>query len=878
MNPWEEIISLVRQPARYVSGEVNARNKDLEGADLKVVLAFPDIYEMGMSHLGVRILYHLLNDLKGVACDRAYMPWVDLEERMRRQGIPLLSLEAQRPLREFDLLGFSMTHELCYTNVLDMLELAGIPLLAKDRKGSSWPLVIGGGHATANPEPVAEFFDAFLFGEGEEAVVQIVEAMKDWKKSQASRQELLNDLSEIEGVYIPEFFEPKYNDDGTVSEIKPLKPGYDKVRRRIVADLDAAYFPKGQLVPAVEAVHDRLMVEIARGCTRGCRFCQAGIIYLPYRERSGENIENLVEKGLESTGYEECSFLSLSAGDYSGIEPLLIRFMHNYYPKRIAVSLPSLRVESLTETLMKAIKKVRKTGFTIAPEAATERLRRIINKPLSNDELFNTVEKLFASQWKTIKLYFMIGLPGETQEDREEIIHLVREIEKTGRRFSSSFQVNVSVTAFVPKPHTPFQWEAQIRPEEQADIQNMLKRALQGKRIKIKWQDARLSALEGVFSRGDRRLMHVLLAARSRGLNFEGWTERFDPRGWEDAFQDAGIDPQFYLRERRENEILPWGHMDARVNKKYILRERKRAKEQKTTPDCRELYRKDHVCKDFCGVCQGKIKPVITAPLEASGDMKAELKTSAAQPEIFFRYRITYRRFGPARFYGHLEINRALVRAVRRASLPMRYSQGFHPLPKMVFGPCPPVGVESEAEYLEVEMVEHWSAERVKQALGRAMPPGLELREVKEIALKAPPVTVMINMFKYSVEPPRGTGSDFFDPGKIKQFQENEVFNLLQKREKGDRNVDLKPLVSFMEKNHDGSLVLGVRVVPGPGVKPGELVAAVFNLDHETERKLRIIRTEAVFKTAGPLRYPGRAIRSRDKHSRRAGRTIKRVK
>ncbi len=871
----EEIIALVRQPARYLGGEVNAVNKDLESAELTAVLAFPDLYEMGMSHLGVRILYHLLNDLEGVACDRAYAPWVDLEQRMRESGIPLCSHEAKKPLREFDLLGFSMSHELCYTNVLNMLDLAGIPLLAADRKKGRWPVILGGGPVTANPEPVAEFFDALLFGEGEDAVVEVAEAMKAWKKSGNGRAELLDEFAKIEGVYVPEFFEPVYNADGTISQIKHLGPGSKKIRRRIVADLDSAYFPERPLVPVVEAVHDRVMVEIARGCPRGCRFCQAGITYRPYRERSGERIEDLISKGLDSTGYEECSMLSLSAGDYSGIEQLLIRFMHDYYPRRVAISLPSLRVESLSDPLMVAIKKVRKTGFTIAPEAATERLRRVINKPLSDEDLIETAQRVFAQGWRTIKLYFMIGLPGETEQDRQAIAPLVRRIEKTGKRYGSKFQVNVSVTGFVPKPHTPFQWEAQIDPETQAEILNRLKRELRGTRSKLKWQDARLSALEGVFSRGDRRLGDVLLAAHKRGLRFEGWSEQFDPAGWDLAFKDAGIDPASYLRERVEDEVLPWDHFDPGAPKKFLLREKALAGREKVSKACRELYREGEECEAPCGICKGGVRMEIARPLGVTDSLVSELRQSPPQPEIFFRYRFRYRRSGPARFFGHLEVNRSLVRAVRRARLPIRYSQGFHPLPKMVFGPAPPVGVSSEAEYFEVELVERMTPQRVLEALSPAMPPGMEISEVMEIPLKSPPVTVMINAFKYRVGPPAGEGDDFFDPGKISEFQERENFTLLQKREKGDRTVDLKALVSFIEKGRDGSLNLGIRVLPGPGVKPGEVVAAVFGMDEDAVKKLDVVRTDADFKTPGPVRYPGRAERSRKDSGRRPKRIVK---
>lgn len=853
MKPLDEILDLATTPGRYLPLEQNAHVKDLAEVKLKAAMVFPDLYEVGMSHLGARILYHLINQREDLACERAYAPWVDMEELMRNRGIPLSSLESGLPLWEFDLLGFSLTYELCYTNVLNMLDLAGIPLLASDRREGRWPLVIGGGPCASNPEPVAMFFDAFLFGDGEEAILEICDAVAE--HGDGGRDALLEKLAAIEGVYVPEFFEPEYCGDGRIKRIKALKKGHDKVTRRIVADLETAYFPDRPLAPLIEPVHDRVMVEVARGCSRGCRFCHAGIIYRPVRERSMERVLELCRAGLSSTGYEECSLLSLSAGDYSCISELLVALINEHYRDRVSISLPSLRVQGLTDPVLEAIERVRKTGFTLAPEAGTDRLRRVINKDYSERDLLETAARVFSHGWRNLKLYFMVGLPTETDQDVEGIARLANRV--AGIRGSGGRpKVTLNITGFVPKPHTPFQWEAQISPERLAEIQEMVRASFSGRGRKVKWQDQGTTRLEGIFSRGDRRLSEVLLVAFRRGLRFDGWSEHFNYQGWLEAFSDAGINPDFYTRQREDDEVFPWDHLDSGVGRDWLREERERAYREETTLDCREQG-----CINPCGVCDHER----IMPRERPGGSHAGQELMArplreGQPEIFFRYRVHYARRGNMRFMGQLEVGRLFTRAVRRASLPIRYSQGYHPQPRIMFGPSPPVGVASEAEYIDLELISRMGEDEISERLESATPPGIAVLEVQEIPMRSAPITAIITGVDYVAQPPPGYS---FNESAIHGFLESESMVITQKRAKGDREVDLRSLVRSLDKGENGELLIGLRVVEGPGAKPQEVIERVFGLKGEELARIRITRTMMRFKQAKPLRYPGRGERTR---------------
>ncbi len=729
MNDFQRLTEVSR-PSRYLGGELGSRSKSPEQVDLRMALAFPDVYEVGMSHIGFPILYRILNDLEGISAERAYAPWPDMAALLERDGAPLASLESGLPLADFDIIGFTLQYELSYTNVLWMLQLAGLPLRREQRSAEA-PLIVVGGPCAFNPEPLADFFDCALIGDGEEALVELVETVRNARKEGLDRSEFLNRLAEIEGVYVPSLFEVDYQGNGRIAAIRPLKKEYSTVRRRFLADLETAPFPTEPIIPFMQTVHNRVAMEIARGCTRGCRFCQAGYIYRPVRERSPEKIAELVDAALSNSGYEEISLLSLSTGDYSCIEPLLQGLMAKYAEDRVAVSFPSLRVGSLTEGLMEEIKKVRKTGFTLAPEAGSERMRQLINKGISEEDLLETTHKAFSLGWRLIKLYFMMGLPSEKDEDLLAIIDLAARVKRSGRGTEGGADVNVAVSTFVPKPHTPFQWEPQIGIEETLRMQALLKDGLRAKKLRFKYHEASLSFLEGVFARGDRRLGKVLEAALVSGCKFDGWREHFDFVKWQQAFADCEVDPAWYLRARDEDEVLPWDHIDCGLPKSFFAKERRKALELAATPDCRT-----DECSG-CGVCDFELVKMRLQQTQALSRDKTTRRTASAS-DLRFRARPRLAKRGRAKMVAHLEYLTMFQRAVRRAGLPVRFSQGFHPTPKISYLEALPMGVESEAELVDLELFAPLAANEVASRLNDQLPEGFTIIAAEVLAAGAP--------------------------------------------------------------------------------------------------------------------------------------------
>jgi radical SAM family uncharacterized protein len=600
----EKILINVEKPIRYVGGEWNAVRKSHEDVDVSVLLAFPDTYEIGMSHLGLRILYHILNEREDVVCERTFMPWVDMYGVMMDSRIPLYALESRVPAREFDILGFSLQYELSYTNVLAMLDLAGIPLLSAER-GEDEPLIIAGGPSVYNPEPIADFIDAILIGEGEEAIEEIVDVYREAKANCLCRKELLQTLAQIPGVYVPSFYRVSYFSDGKVKEITPVNPAASyPIKKRVVKDLSQVKYPDRFVTPFTEIVHDRAVLEVFRGCTRGCRFCQAGMVYRPVRERPPNELLQLAETILKNTGYDEISLMSLSSADYSHIREVCADLINTYKETGVAVSLPSLRVDSFSVDLAKEVQKVRKTGLTFAPEAGTERLRNIINKGVTEDDLIRAATSAFSEGWHRLKLYFMIGLPSETEEDLKGIVDMAKGTLACGRRelsragIKKAPEVTVSVASFVPKAHTPFQWQAQMPREELVARQAYLKKHLRGRGLKFTWHDVDTSFIEAVLSRGSRRLGKVVETAYRLGCKFDAWDSEFHFGKWMQAFELAEIPPELYGNTKWEySDILPWEHISAGVSKEFLMQEAERALSGTATPDCRS-----DGCSN-CGVC-----------------------------------------------------------------------------------------------------------------------------------------------------------------------------------------------------------------------------------------------------------------------------------
>ena len=608
---FERLLLSVQKPGRYSGGEINSVIKEKEKVDVRFAFCFPDTYEIGMSHLGMKILYSQFNSREDIWCERVFAPWVDFEEKMRENNIPLFALESRDSIRDFDFIGFTLQYELSYTNVLNMLDLAGVPLRSEDRKDLS-PLVVAGGPCVCNAEPLADFVDLFFLGEGEEVDLEVIDLYKEFKKKGGSKADFLKEAAKIEGVYVPSLYDVSYNEDGTVSAVTPKETAPKTVKKRVIKDMDNCFYPDKFVVPFIEIVHDRAVQEVFRGCIRGCRFCQAGFIYRPVREKSADTVDRQAKALCESTGYDEISLSSLSTSDYTELEPLLNQMLCWTEPNEISLALPSLRVDNFSKELLDKINHVRKSGLTFAPEAGTQRLRDVINKNVTEEEIFRTCKTAFEGGYTAVKLYFMLGLPTETDEDLAGIADLGQRIidlfySLPERPKGKSPSVSISVSTFVPKPFTPFQFEPQIERDEIERRQTVLKYSNKNRRVNISWHDSSTSLLEGAFARGDRRLGRVIESAFKKGCKFDSWNECFKPELWEEAFAENGLSPEFYAGRKREySEINPWDHLDYGVTKRFLICENQRAHRAETTPNCRE---KCAGCGANCygeGVCYEK--------------------------------------------------------------------------------------------------------------------------------------------------------------------------------------------------------------------------------------------------------------------------------
>ncbi|MFZ3158248.1 MAG: TIGR03960 family B12-binding radical SAM protein [Smithella sp.] len=820
-NNFDELLLGAEKPSRYIGTEVNAVRKDKP--EVRFLLAFPDTYEVGMSHLGLQILYSILNEIPYVAAERCFAPWPDREKQLREGNIPLTSLESQKPLTDFDIAGFSLQYELSYTNMLNMLDLGGIPLARKERKDGH-PLIIAGGPCCFNPAPLVDFIDAFVIGEGEEVVGEITAAIRAGKKNSLSRNNLIKELAKIAGIYVPAVH------------------GKDQIiKKRSVVDLNLWKHPLRPIVPLMQTIHDRITLEIARGCTRGCRFCQAGMLWRPYRERNTSLLMEMAERMLQETGHEEISLLSLSSGDYSCIEPLVQNLMNRYHSRRVALALPSLRVESLNTTLMEEIKRTRKTSFTLAPEAGTDKMRLIINKGNTSEDLLSTVDKIFAAGWKSIKLYFMLGLPNETKEDWEGIVNLGYE---ALRAANNRGQVTISLSTFVPKPHTPFQWQRQISPEETYERQDFIRKRIKNRNLSVKWHDAKMSLLEGIFSRGNESAGVLLEAAFRKGCRFDGWTEilRFDL--WQEAMTEAGIKPEDFTRERKIDERLPWDNIDCGVTREFLLEEKQKAENQTVTDDCRFSD-----CQN-CGVCDF----ATTKNIFAAKDEIKTVQSSSPLPDAAIgtekKYRLTFSKLGHSRFLSHLELSQALVRALRRSSLTLAYSFGYHPHPKISFATATAVGMGSRQEYADITAQEYLSnLNLLKSEINSALPEGIEILEISKLSYEEKAIAQMLKGFEYELYLPAA-----IDSSRLKAMEEN-IKNFLatsefkiQKISKGKTVIkDIRPFVQSLILDTAGKKIFfAVPHIQEGSARPADIIAHVLKSDTDESRQIKVVRTKSI--------------------------------
>jgi radical SAM family uncharacterized protein/radical SAM-linked protein len=825
----DDILSLVEKPSTYLGSEINSVRKDLTLVKLRFLLAFPDLYEIGTSHFGMQILYHILNANPDIAAERVFAPGIDMEAILRKTGQPLFSLESREPIHNFDVIGFSLLYELNYTNILTILDLAEIPFLAAERDHRQ-PLIIAGGPCTSNPEPVAELFDAMVVGDGEKAVAEMAEIWLRWKNDRADKRNLLEQWSQIKGVYIPSFFKPSIADNG-IYTLTPRYTNYTSVERAIVAELDESPFPEKPIIPYGKPVHDRLRLEVSRGCTRGCRFCQAGMIYRPVRERSPGQLLSLLDRCTSATGYDDISLLSLSTGDYGCIIPLMERLMARFTPENVAVSLPSLRAGTLTPELMNLIKKVRKTGFTIAPEAGSQRLRDVINKNISEKEIIDTVSDAFTLGWRVIKLYFMIGLPTETDDDLKHLVDLVRKLRRIKGLKGRWGKINVSVATFIPKSHTPFQWVEQISLAESRSKIHWLHNQLKLPGIQFKWQNPEVSQLEGLWARGDRRLNRLLITAYKKGCRFDGWSDKFRYDLWQEALEEEGIDPRLFSFAKQDlNERLPWDHIDTLISKAFLKSEWEKALNGTSTDDCRL-----EKCLQ-CGTCDFK-KIKMKTFSDTIVDPKPIKERSQHSDSNHKDLSVYYSKLDQAKYLGHLEMVNIFLRALRRADIPVVFSQGFHPKPKLSFDDPLPIGIESQQEHFTLRVPGFVRPEVVARRLNDHLPEGVSIVSCQIAATK--PRNQVPKENTYMVTLKKGC----FDKEKLTSFNRASNATISVSNRKGKlKKINLKDMVLNIIYLDSARLQMTILSLPGKTVRPALILRHVFEIAEDHIKQAKVVK------------------------------------
>lgn len=836
----QQILLDVQKPAQYIGGELNSVMKDKQKVDCRLAFCFPDKYEVGMSHLGMKILYSLYNERENWWCERVFAPDADMEQLMREKNILLYGLESLDPIKDFDFVLFTLQYEMSYTAILNMLDLAGLPVRAKDRKGLS-PIVAAGGPCACNPEPIADFIDLFIIGEGEEVNIEITDLYMQAKKEGWTKEQYLKEAAKIGGVYVPSLYDVSYKEDGTIQAVTPNCPEAPaKVQKRIIADLDKVYYPKQFVVPFINIVHDRAMLEIQRGCLRGCRFCQAGFIYRPLRDKHYDTLNQDAHNLCDTSGYEELSLTSLSTSDYKEIEPLLDDLLNWTTDEKVSLSLPSLRVDNFSKELMDKVSRLKKSGLTFAPEAGTQRLRDVINKNVTEEEVMNTCRTAFEGGYTSVKLYFMMGLPTETMEDIEGIANLAQKIvdlyySLPTRPKGRAVSVSISCACFVPKPFTPFEFEAQDTMELLHEKQKHLLASVKSKKISVSYHDADVSFIEAILAKGDRRLCNVIERVWKMGSRLDGWYEYFDAQRWYDAMNELNIDPAFYANRHREyDEVMPWDHLDLCVSKNFLIRENKLAHQEQVTPQCRE---KCSACgaraliKGEC--CSDKVVyEREVAPIEPPRP-KVDPSLLLDQPQ---KVRLFFTKLDRAKYISHLDMNRCMSRAIKRAGLPVWYTGGFNPHMYLTF-PLPlSLGCESVYECVDLKMTQKVDFDQMVSRLNACLPPDIQVFSAGEQKMDQKEIA----WADYEICFRNEDGLK----EKLTSFFNQQEIKVIKKTKKGEKEIDLKPhfsLVSMEEK--EGKLVAVMRFATGIelNINPTLLLDnAPFKLDVLTLKRLMV--------------------------------------